>query len=60
MLHVDDAACDDENKNDFTEVSAGNDVIHPDRLLVSWRSASESDNFELLKTLQVYRLLIYW
>ena len=35
MLHVDDAACDDENENDFTEVSAGNDVIHPDRLLVS-------------------------
>ena len=35
MLHMDDAACGDENENDFTEVSAGNDVIHPDRLLVS-------------------------
>ena len=32
---MDDAACGDENENDFTEVSAGNDVIHPDRLLVS-------------------------
>ena len=35
MLHMNDAACDDENENDFTEVSVGNDVKHPDRLLVS-------------------------
>ena len=61
MLHMNDAACDDENENDFTEVSVGNDVKHPDRLLVSWRSASESGHFWIVKGitgLQIIDLLI--
>ena len=42
-LHMGDAACDDGSENDFTKVSAGDHVKHPDILLVSSQSASESD-----------------
>ena len=37
------AACDDGSENDFTEVSTGDDVKHLNSLLVSSKSASESD-----------------
>ena len=39
MLLVDDAVRDDGSENDFTEVSAGDDVKHSDSLLVSSKSA---------------------
>ena len=34
---------DDESENDFTESSRGDDVKHPDSLLVSSKSAPESN-----------------
>ena len=43
MFQVDDATFDDESKNNFAELSKGDDVKHPDSLLRSSKSASESD-----------------
>ena len=56
-----DAACDDGSENDFTKVSAGDHVKHPDILLVSSQSASESDQIWIVKGitgLHIFNLLI--
>ena len=61
MLHVDDAAWDDGSENDFAKESTGDDVKHPDILLVSSKSASESDRIWTVKGisgLQIFNLLI--
>lgn len=44
IFNVDNAACDDGSENDFTELSTGDYVKHPDSLVVSSKSASESNH----------------
>lgn len=44
MLHVDDTTCGDGLENYFEiESSTGDDIRHPESLLVSSKYASESD-----------------
>ena len=42
MFYVYNSTCDDGSENDFTELSTGDNAKHPESLLVSSKSGSES------------------
>ena len=61
MFYVYNSTCDDGSENDFTELSTGDNAKHPESLLVSSKSGSESHQIWIVTNitgLQIFNVMI--